>query len=101
MMQGDSGMLAVRIRNNAGSEITPADITDLEITIGSMRKTYGKGELVYADGLWFFPLSQQETLGCSATYQNAQVRLRWPNGVVEGKYINGIRFSESFSREVI
>lgn len=101
VMQGDAYYLGITILNNAGSPVTPADIRDVEITIGPIRKTYRNAELVYSDNLWLFPVSQQESFGLWPKEVKAQVRLVWVNGVVEGKPIYGIRIDESTSKEVL
>lgn len=101
MMQGDSYNLGIRILNNAGNPVTPDDIKDLEITIGQLRKTYSGAQLTYSNGLWLFPLSQQETFRYWPSVQKAQVRLLWANGVLEGKEAPSVRIKESISKEVL
>ena len=101
MMQGDSYNLGIQILNNAGSPITPDDIQDLEITIGHLRKTYRESQLTYSDGLWMFPVNQGESFGYRPAAAKAQVRVRWANGVVEGKPMYGVRIEESISKEVL
>ena len=73
MMQGDSYNLGFTVLNNAKVPVTPNDIQDMEITIGHIRKTY----------------------------RNAQIRILWANGVIEGQKIHGVRFEESTSKEVL
>lgn len=101
MMQGDSYNLGIRILNNAGNPVTPADVSDVEITIGYLRKTHMNAELTYHDGMWFFPLSQHETFRCPASALKAQVRVAWKNGPIEGRKIYGVRIDESISKEVL
>lgn len=101
MMQGDSYNLGFTVLNNAGSVVTPGDILDVEISIGHLRKTYRKGEVTYHDGRWFFPISQRETFEYWPKSVKAQIRVKWANGVVEGKTIHGVRISESISKEVL
>ena len=101
MMQGDSYNLGIKILNNAGSPVTPDDIRDVEITIGNLRKTYLGASLTFHDGLWMFPLSQQETFQYWPSSVKAQVRVVWANGVVEGKPLYGVRIDESLSKEVL
>ncbi len=101
MMQGDSYNLGIRILNNAGRLVTPEDVKDVEITIGHLRKTYMNSELLYKDGLWLFPLSQQDTFRYWPSSVKAQVRVVWANGVVEGKPLYGVRIDESISKEVL
>lgn len=101
MMQGDSYSLGIRILNNAGNQVTPDDIKDVEITIGHLRKTYLNAEVTYQEGMWLFPLSQQETFRYWPSSVKAQVRVVWANGIVEGKPLYGVRINESISKEVL
>ena len=101
MMQGDSYSLGFTVRNNAESIVTPDDVIDIEITIGHLRKTYSSGQVTFDDGRWFFPLSQEETFGYWPKATKAQIRVKWRNGIVEGKEIHGVRINESISREVL
>ena len=101
MMQGDSYNLGINILNNAGQPVTPNDIKDVEITIGNLRKTYLNAQVAYHDGVWLFPLSQEETFRYWPASVKAQVRVVWANGVIEGKPLYGIRINESISKEVL
>lgn len=101
MMQGDACYLAIRIRNNAGENVTKWDVQDVEITIGHLTKTYKAEQVVFYNGLWLFPMNQEESFTYRAGPVKAQVRIVWANGVVEGKPIYGVRFNESRSREVL
>lgn len=101
MMQGDSYDIGIKLRNNAGSSVTPDDVIDVEITIGGVRKTFSAGEIVYSNGLWGYPVSQRDTFGLYPGPVKAQVRVKWNDGAVEGKEIFGLRAIESESREEI
>lgn len=101
MMQGDSYSLGFTVRNNAGSIVTPDDVIDVEFTIGHLRKTFQSGKISFADNRWFFPITQAESLDMRPMATKAQIRVKWKNGVVEGKEIHGVRISESISREVL
>ena len=101
MMQGESYNLGIRILNNAGNPVTPDDVIDVEITIGHLSKTYRNAELLFREGVWLFPLSQQETFRYWPSSVKAQVRVLWANGVVEGKPLHGVRINESISKEVL
>lgn len=101
MMQGDSYNLGIRILNNAGNPVTPDDVIDVEITIGHLSKTYRNTELLFREGVWLFPLSQQDTFRYWPSSVKAQVRVAWANGVVEGKPLYGVRINESISKEVL
>lgn len=101
MMQGDGYNLGIRILNNAGNPVTPDDVSDVEITIGYLRKTYRNKEVTFAEGLWMFPVSQEETFQYPSAAVKAQVRVVWKNGIVEGKPLYGVRILESISKEVL
>lgn len=101
MMQGDGYNLGIRILNNAGNSVTPEDVYDVEITIGYLRKTFRNSEITFSNGVWLFPLSQEETFRFPSSQVKSQVRVMWKNGVVEGKYMYGVRIQESFSKEVL
>lgn len=103
MMQGDSYGLPIEILRSDNTVVTAADVSDVEITIGFLTKTYKAGEVTYdADtAKWVFPLSQEETLKFPAIRIKAQVRVKWPNGAVEGVLLDGINVHESISKEVL
>ena len=101
MMQGDAYLLGINILNNAGMPVTPADVADVEITIGHLKKKYSAAERSFNNGIWMFPLTQKETFGCMPASPKAQVRIKWANGVIEGKPLYGIRIDESVSKEVL
>ena len=101
MMQGDAFAMGIRVYNAAGLPVTPDDLQDVEIILNNLRKTYQNGELFYQDGLWYAHLNQEETMSIPAAPVDAQLRIRWRNGVVEGKPIYGITMDEGLSREVI
>lgn len=101
MMQGDAYLLGIEILNNAGEPITPADVSDIEITIGHIKKRYSDAALSFRNGLWMFPLSQSDTFSYLPAAPKAQVRVKWANGVIEGKPLYGVRIDESMSKEVL
>jgi len=101
MMQGDSYGLEIDILNADGQTITSADVSDVEITIGSLRKTYAEGEVTFEAGKWKFPLSQTETFKMLPAKVKVQLRVKWPNGEVEGCDLGYKNIQESISKEVL
>lgn len=101
MMQGDAYMLAIQILNNAGVAVAPADVADVEITIGHLSKRYSDNTISFSNGMWLFPLSQKDTFGSMPSAPKAQVRVKWANNIIEGKPLHGIRIHESISKEVL
>ena len=103
MMQGDSYGIKIEILNSENSIITPDDVSDVEVTIGSVRKTYSSGEVTYNSdiGKWVFPLTQEETFKFPASRVKAQVRVVMKSGDIHGASIGEISVSESISKEVL
>lgn len=102
MMQGDSYSLAIEILTADGTVITDTELSDVEITIGHLRKTTADGvRYDSTDGVWRFPMTQEETFQFSPSRVRGQVRVVWKNGDVEGIKLDGIIVSESISREVL
>ena len=101
MMQGDACYLGIELRNSAGAPVMPADVRDVEITVGGLKKTYLAEQLSCSGGVWLFPLSQGESFGLRPGPVRAQVRVAWANGVVEGCPLHGVYVDESISKEVL
>jgi hypothetical protein len=102
MMQGDAYGLNIEIVNASGVAVTPEDVSDVEITVGFLRKTYAKGEITHSsNGKWVFPMTQEETFKLPASHVKAQVRVLWPNGYCEGASLGSINVHESISKEVL
>ena len=101
MMQGDSYNIAFEILNTYGQPITEEELSNIEISIGSLRKTtYDGVRYDSGNGTWLFPLSQEESFQLPRKVKG-QVRLVWSNGDVEGIPLEEIRIDESISREVL
>lgn len=104
MMQGDSRGLRVNVLNEEKVPITPDDVINVEIMVGSIRKTYEEGGVRYdeAKKQWILLLTQQETFQFPAgSRMKAQVRVVWLDGTVEGKKLGHINVDESISKEVL
>ena len=103
MLQGDSYGLPIEILRSDNTVVTAADVSDVEITIGFLTKTYKSGKVTYNEDTekWVFPLTQQETFKLPAVRVKAQLRIKWPNGAVEGVDLDGINVHESISKEVL
>jgi hypothetical protein len=109
MMQGDSYGLKIEILkdstdsdgNPVDEAVTPDEVSDVEITVGFFRKTYANGEVLYIDGYWIFPISQEESFKLPATRVKAQVRVAWKVGSIEGVSLGDIRVHESIRKVVL
>lgn len=60
--QGDQYPLPVRIMQGS-SPLTPSDVTDLRIKVGSYMKSLADEQLTYdaERGMWLFPLTEEMT----------------------------------------
>lgn len=103
MMQGDSYGLRIDILNADHTAVTADDVSEVEITIGHLTKTYSNGQIAFDvdSKKWIFPLSQEETFGFPASRIKGQVRVAWASGIVEGASLGWINVIESLSREVL
>lgn len=103
MMQGDAYGLLIEILDAEGGIVSPAVVSNVEITVGPIKKTYASGEVSFntAEGKWVFPLTQEESFRFPAARVKAQVRVVWQNGDVEGASLGCIVVGESTSREVL
>lgn len=103
MMQGDSYNLEVKILNTDQEVVTPDGVSDVEITVGSLTKTYNRGEVTYDEVAekWLFPLTQEETFKFLPQKVKAQVRVVWNSRDVEGASLGTVNVLESISKEVL
>lgn len=101
MMQGDKYALKFEITKADGTVITSDDVSDLEITVGHITKNYSSGEVIYSDGLWCFPVFQEESFALPAKQTKVQVRVKWTDGSVEGTSTDNMTVDGSESKEVL
>ena len=103
MMQGDAYGIRIKILSESGTSITPSDVSEVEVTIGSLIKTYGSGDVTYDSTIdaWIFPLTQDETFKFRAARAKAQVRIVLNNGNIHGIPLGYINVDESISKEVL
>ena len=101
MMQGDSYKLGVEILDDTGAGVLPEAVSDIEIAIGHIKKTYANGEIKYGENVWLFPLTQEESFTLPAGKLYGQVRIKWASGEVNGCKLEIPRLDESRSKEVL
>lgn len=98
-MQGDACVLEVAILYGDNQPVLAEDVADIEIIIGSLRKTYSHADTYFEDGVWKIPLSQQETFRFPPSKVKVQARVALPSGDVQGIRLGEIRIFESQSKE--
>lgn len=103
MMQGDSRGLVIQIKKGDGTAVSAADVQDIEVAIGTIKKRMSKNEVIYDSdsGKWLVPLRQEETFKFPASHVEAQVRVVWPGGAVQGVSLGHVNVQNSLSREVL
>lgn len=100
-MQGDALVLEVEILYSDRVAVPAEDVTEVEITIGALRKTYTNGDMYFEDDVWKVPLSQRETFRFPPSKVKVQARVALPSGDVQGIQLGEIRINESRSKEVL
>lgn len=104
MMQGDAYrvpfILSMTI-DGTRTLLTPDNVEDVEILIGTLRATYSEGELKFDDGKWCFPLTQQKTFSLGSFAQFAQVRVKFITGDVVGAIVPKMLMNNSISKAVL
>ena len=101
MMQGDAYGIPIEILHSDGSVVTPDDVNNVEVVIGTLTKTYAKEGVLYQDGKWICVVDQVDTFNLPSTSVSAQVRVLFKNGYVEGVSLDKIRVHESMSKVVL
>ena len=101
ILQGDSYPIPVEITQD-GASITPEVIEEIEITSGNtVRKTYTGGGVFFAEGMWYFLLSQEDTFSLSGGY-DVLLRIKYPGtGNVVGTKIGKLSVEKAQHKEVI
>lgn len=102
MMQGDQYRLPIELVHDDGSELTPDEVSDIEVLIGGIRKTYKGGEVSYndADGLYYILITQRETFMFRGKV-DIKVRVKFPSGDVVGLGLGALEVEPSVSKVVL
>ena len=100
MLQGDSYKVPVEIL----LDDLPLDVDtveDIEISISTLKKTLKNGEVESSDGLFLFPLTQQETFRLHPSNNEVQVRVLFKTGDVIGTKAGNMHNDRSLSKVVL
>ena len=101
MMQGDQYRVPVYLKHEDGSSVTEAEVRDVEIFVGSVRKTLGDGVNYDAGEKCFYVyLTQKETFRLSGDV-NVQARVLFTSGDVVGVNLGTVNFETSVSKVVL
>lgn len=82
-MQGDSYLIPIVVRQN-DVVIDPQMVELLVLKIGGIAKFYPGGGLTYAEGQWYFSLSQEQSLKLPDRPVETGGRMKLPHQEVVG-----------------
>lgn len=82
-MQGDSYLIPIVVRQN-DVVIEPQMVELLVLKIGGIAKFYPNGGLIYAEGQWYFFLSQEQSLKLPDRPVETGGRMKLPHQEVVG-----------------
>lgn len=66
-----------------GEPVTDADIEAMEVILGGISKLY-PDEVIYADGAFQFPLTQEESFAMAEDRYDLLIRPKFRDGTVAG-----------------
>lgn len=103
IMQGDQYALPIELMAKDGTPLSPDTLADVEVVVGTMRKTMSRGAIVYdaERGVFLFPLTQEETFAMRDQRYKVQLRVKTTGGDVVGIYLGEIIVDMSKSKEVL
>lgn len=98
MVQGDAYRIELTISSD-GLTLTGDGVELVEVTLLGFKRCY-PGEVTYADGKFFFPVTQEETFHLPPLCP-MQVRVKFPGGDVVGSPVQMIDVERALSKAVI
>lgn len=103
IMQGDQ--YAIQFRGTKdGKALDLSEIEEIEFVVGPLRKLYPGEVTVDDEGLFLFPLTQEETFAFKSSMLSGQVRVKFVGSAkptVIGMPSGFIRVTPSSSKEVL
>lgn len=101
MMQGDQYRIPIQLKHEDGSPITMESIDNIEMFVGTIRKTVSDG-VTYDETskLFYVYLTQKETFRLQGDVR-AQARVLFKSGDVVGVNLGVVNFETSTSKVVL
>lgn len=99
IMQGDSYPIQITLAANDGTPITSDQVLALRVTLGPITKEYPDG-ITYDDGVFYFPMSQEETFGLSGIL-DLKARIMTEEEEVDGVSLGKVFIIKSDDKEEI
>ena len=101
MMQGDQYRIPLVFKHEDGSSVTAESVDDVEVFVGSVRKTLLNGiSFDEKSGIFYVYLAQNETFRLSGDTR-VQARLLFTSGDVVGVNLGTVNFETSTSKVVL
>ena len=97
--QGDQYYIPILLKNGK-TVITDNDVLVVEAILGGIRKTYPE-QILFSDGAFQFPVTQQETFGLTDGTKHFEVRVKFNSGDVVGADADGVTVTLAESKTVL
>jgi len=75
IIQGEQYAIEITLQAD-GVPVTPENADDVKIKIGTVEKTYSKGEITYENEHWLFPITQEDSLSFKSSTVKAQAQYK-------------------------
>lgn len=101
IMQGDALNFPVNIVLK-GDKVVPNMVSAIEMTLGSVTKTYPE-DITYdsKSSMWLLPLTQEDTFSLNVDVQVLQVRVKFTDDTVIGTDNTRLKVLSSRSKKVL
>ena len=83
IIQGDAYDIGIVILAE-GAALSAADIRQMRVALGGTIKTYPGGGITYADGVWRYPMTQEESLALRPGAATLTVRMEFAAAQLKG-----------------
>lgn len=83
IIQGDAYDIGIVILAE-GAALSAADIRQMRVALGGTVKTYPGGGITYADGVWRYPMTQEESLALRPGAATLTVRMEFAAAQLKG-----------------
>lgn len=101
MMQGDQYRIPISLKHEYGEDVVANDVSEVEVFVGSVRKTLSDGvEFDESDRVFYVYLEQKETFRLSGDVR-VQARVLFTSGDVVGVNLGSVNFETSTSKVVL
>lgn len=97
--KGEDKVIPIELYNN-GEALLPEAVEKAVFNIGPLEK-YWPGDVLFYEGKWLLPITQNETLGIAAGMYTAEARIKLKSGEIEGVTFEKVSFVPMQNKEVL